>query len=804
MWEGTFFKEIRSAAKSLGRRPSFAAVGIAVLALGIGVTSAMFALVDAALLRPLPYARGLVQITGLPTFSSNPAGGTSLPWANWAEHSPALEDISVWAQGTVNLTGITRPHQCAAAEVSGRFFAALGIVALHGRLLSQEDGRLGRPNVVVLSTRLWSEYFHSDSRAIGKVVLLSGRPYVVVGVAPSFLHLPRGVQLWVPYPRDAHNDILTESHGLSVLARVKSVSTLAEARREVAEAARSFSLSMRFTFNAEVTPLRASLVGSTNRDALLMLLCSVGAVLLICCGNVGGLLLVRAISRTKEFAIRSALGAGRTRLVVGALAESAVLAALGGICGLILGCWLIWLLWPIAKAELPFLGPVGLDFRVAAFALTVTIIAGLVSGVYPAIQLSRSDLNQALKLSFPTRTGRGIVSMSRAMDRLVIGQIALALVLLIGAGLLVGSLVRLAIANPGFEPAEVVTTKLMLAESRYSSPEARYLFYQALISRAKALPGVLDAGVVSNLPLSDEAPFVRGVILGGGAEFSPLSGPFVRYVVASPGYFRSMGIPLLAGRLPGHQGRIGSQYCVLVNAALAHQFWPGRNAVGERIRLAGDPSAPPVTVAGVVSNVRQEGLASRPQPEIYVSLREDPSSVCFLVVRTRGRLEAVVSSLRAIIRAVDPAEPPGSFVPMAELVSRAEGTARFRAMLLSSFAGLALLLAVVGLYGMMSYSIAHHSHDIAVRMALGATRADVLRVSLGQGLRLICIGVFIGILVSVALTRVLSSVLYGISALDPRTFGAAVVALVSTGFLAAYVPARRATRVDPASALREE
>jgi putative ABC transport system permease protein len=686
--------------------------------------------------------------------------------------------------------------------VSADLFPTLGVQPALGRAFSAEEDKAGAEPVVVLGHGLWQRRFGGDPGVVGKPLVVAGQPMTVIGVMPAGFEFQQGRDLWLPL---AQNPIVGRGgrmvRFLSVVGRLAPGATVEGARAEVAEIARRLAEQhpeANTGLGATIVPLHEQVVGKV-RPAFLMLLAAVGFVVLIACANVANLLLTRASARQREIAVRLAMGASRWRVARQLLTESLLLAALGGVAGLLLAIWGVDLLLALAPANLPRVAEVGIDARVLAATALVTLSTGLIFGLAPALQGMRLDLTRALKDGERGADGSG----RRLRSLLVVSEIAVALTLLIGSGLLVRSLVRVVNEDPGFDTERVLTVSLILPSPKYDERQARAAYWERLEGELASLPGVEAVGAVTRLPLLSgditSALTVEGRAVAAGEE------PEVDFRRASAGYFATMGIPLLDGRaLTDADGRSEQAFGV-VNEAMASRFWPGESAVGKRVKLGPNPDQQDwITVAGVVGNVRHSALDVAPRPEVYLNYHTSPLSSPIVVVKASGDPAGVAAAVRARVREVDAEVPVFNVSTTGELASRSVAQRRFSTVLLGAFAAVALAMAVLGLYGVMSYTVVRQTREFGIRMALGAEARDVVGLVLRRSLRIAVAGVAAGLVASLALSRLVSGLLYGVSATDGWTYVAMASLLAVTAIAASLVPAWRASRVDPAVALRYE
>ncbi len=804
----TLWQDLRYGARMLTRNPGFTAVAVLTLALGIGANTALFSVIDAVLLRPLPYADSDELVVVWESHDGE-RNSISIPnFDDWRDQNRVFSHIALFRGRNYNLTGTDQPERLRAGVASGSFFRLLGVEPLLGRAFQPKDDRAGAERVVVLSYGLWHRRFASDPAVVGQAITLDGDLHTVIGVMPPGFRHPDidRAQMWLPVSFDTQYMLARESrgnHSYQAVARLAPGVSLPQARAEMQTIARRLEQDhpdSNTGTGALVFPLLEELVENV-RPALLVLLAGVGLVLLIACANLTNLLLARAAGREKEIAIRAALGAGRTRLLRQLLTESLLLAVLGGLLGVLLALWGVDLLVRLAPGNIPRLEQVGINAPVLGFTLLLSLATGLFFGLAPALQSSRPDLHHSLKEGGRTSAAAG---RRRLRSLLVVAEVALSLMLLIGAGLLLRSFVRLLDVNLGFQPANVLTARVSLPDAAYPEDEDVAAFQQEVLRRLESLPGVHSAGLVTPLPLSG-AQIAVGITIEGKPEPPPGEGPYARFRSVGGDYFRTLGIPLLRGRAFTSADTQAAPRVAVINQTLARLNWPGEDPLGKRVAI-GDPAegAPWRTVVGLVPDVKYRSLEHEPEPEMYVPGAQSPMDWIYFVVRTEGDPVSLAPALRQQIASLDPNLPVFAVGTLEQLVTRSVGQRRFTMLLLGSFAALALLLAVVGIYGVMSYAVSRRTHEIGIRVALGAQRDDILKLVGGQGMALALLGVGLGLAGAFAVTRFLSSLLFGITPTDPLTFAGVAFVLAAVALLACYLPARRATRVDPMVALRYE
>jgi putative ABC transport system permease protein len=795
------FKDLRYGFRMLRRRPGFTAVAVMTLALGIGANSAIFSVVNAVLLRPLPYPQPerLVSL-----YESLPQGGTGSVSApnllDWRAQSDVFKGIAAYQYGDFNLQEEQQPVRAVGVYVSPDFFDVLGATPQAGRAFLEGEDKDGSQRVVVLSDKLWRRAYGADPSLVGRDILLGGEKYTVVGVMPPSAQFPSpSAELWAPLVFSDGQLASRGQHAFSTLARLKDGVSLEQAREQMSAIGRI--LEKQYPAQQEGRGVTLSLVEEEAvqfvRPALLILLGAVGFVLLIACTNVANLLLARAASRRKEVAIRSALGAGRWRLVRQFLTESVLLSLIGGAAGLVVAKWAVRALSTLAAGYLSRAGEVSLDWRVVAFTTALSVITGVAAGLAPALHVSRADVQETLKESGNAGSSARGTWMRSA---LAVAEVASALVLLVGAGLLVKSFLRLQQVETGVRPENVLTMRVSLPQARYDTTEKSALFYREVLGRVEALPGVRAAGVINMLPLQRYGS--NGEIqVEGRDQLPPGKVPLTEYRLASAGYFQALGIPLLRGRLFDAGDERDTARNVVVSQTLARTFFPEGEAVGKRIK-AGGPDW--WTIVGVAGDVRQSGLAQPSRPELYFPYTAYRGDGMTLVLKADSDPSDLTAAVRREVQSVDPNQPVYNVRTMREVIDLSISNSRLNMTLLSIFAGLATLLSVVGIYSVMSYLVTQHTREIGIRVALGASPANILRLVIGQGLWLTLAGIALGALAAFGLTRLMSSLLYGVEGTDPATYALVSALLLLVALAACYVPARRATKVDPLVALRYE
>jgi putative ABC transport system permease protein len=807
---GRLVQDLRYAARTLRSSPGFTAVVLATVALGIGANTAIFSVINAVLLRPLPYAKPERLVAAYQTqpgqgITSN--GVSYLNFSDWKAQSRSFDGLGAIRMHDFTLTGQGEPMLVAAGTVTSNVFGILGSAPLLGRgLLPSDDAPEASP-VAVLTEKLWRERFGADPAVAGKTVHLDQRPFTIVGVMPAIFKTPPNAppaELWTPLSKDPVFEDLRQRRGghyLTIVGRLKGGVPTARAQAELATVAQELARQYpreNEGWGVRLVPLSESFVAGV-RTALLLLLGAVGFVFLIACANVANLLLTRTSARAREFAIRTALGAGRSTLVRQALTECLLLGLAGGALGVALALAAMGALRAWLPPDLPRVGEIGIDARVLGFSFLASLAAAAVFGIAPALQASGSGLAGAL------REGSAGAGESRGKRRLrnliVAAETAFAFVLLVGAGLLAKSFVRLQSVPLGFDPSRVLTAGMSLPRTQYTKPEEWLGFYTTLVERLASKPGVESVSASLPLPLYG-AGLNFAFKIEGQAE-SPGADLSANYTAATPGYFRVLGIRLLQGRLLTEQDTAQSPKVCLISQTFARRHFAGADPIGKRL-VFGFKESVSREIVGVVADVRRDGLGVVSRPEMYVPFIQEPWWAAYVVIRTSGDPMRLAAVLRGEVRALDPSLPIEGVQPMSQIVSESVAEPRFRTTLLGLFGGLALVLAIIGTYGVISYSVGRRKREVGIRLALGAAPGDVLRLVLAEGLALTGAGLAAGLLGAAALTRSLASLLFDVGRLDPATYAAAALALAAAGLLASWVPARRAMRVDPVRTLREE
>jgi putative ABC transport system permease protein len=817
------WQDLRFGARMLMKKPSVTLIATITLALGIGANTAIFSVVNAVLLKPLPFSASDRLMAIGQNEPSNRAALSNFSFPNIADvqaQSKTFEQLAAYYNSNFTLTGEREARLLRGTIVTADLFPLLGASPALGRAFRPEEdkaggGSEGRP--AILSWECWQQQFAGDPTVVGRAINLNNTSFIVVGIMPEGFRFPiqaQPTEVWVSTAIDYERmigpiKIMTERgyRGWRMIGRLKPGVTLDQAQAEADVIAAN--LAARFPgenkdLGIRIKPLLESMVGN-QRSTLLLLLGVVGFVLLIACANVANLLLERAISRRREINVRLALGAGRWRIVRQLLTESLLLAGLGGAGGMMLAVWGTNLIVALSPEGITRIAETGLDARVLAFTVLVTLTTGVVFGVAPALIISKTNLVEALKEG--GRNATGSIYTNRTRSLLAVVEIALALVLLVGAGLLIQSLVRLQQVAVGFDPHNILTFNVAMPVDRTTSPSQIADFYRQLTERLKALPGVVNASVVFQLPLGESSGTTKVEIEGQPMEPAKRTSAIIHSV--GPEYFRTMGIPLVRGREYTERDNLNSSPVLIISEALARKHFPSEDPIGKR--MSPGFTTVPITgengmreIIGVVADVKHQNLRGPAQPEFYFAQAQMPMSTMTVVIRTAANPRALVNAARGAVQALDRNAPVYSVRTIEELLGRSVATPRFNTLLLVLFAGVALILTAVGLYGVISCSVLQSTHEIGIRLALGAQTSDVLKLVVGQGMLLTLVGVMIGLAAAYGLTRLMSNLLYGVGATDPWTFAGATALVAGIAFIACYLPARRATKVDPMIALRCE
>jgi len=810
-------QDLRFALRQLRKSPGFTAVAVVTLALGIGANTAIFSVVNAVLLRPLafPDANRLVRVWHVPPAKSFPGmtkfAVSAANYTDWQSQNHVFEQMAICAYRSYNLTGGGKPEQVEANAVSSGFFSALGVQPILGRVLSPDEDQPGRSNVVVLSYRFWQQHFGANSDVVGRALSLDGQNYLVVGVMPAGFRFPDYAQMWTPMAWTDKERAVRGEHHYTVIARLKPGVGLQHAQAEMNTISRRLEQLYPEDdkdWGAVVLALREDLVNDV-RPALLVLLGAVAFVLLIACVNVANLALARTFSRQKEIAIRAALGASSGRVLRQILSESVLLALVGGALGLAYAHFGVRLIMAFLADKLPRSTEVGLDWKVLAFTAVVSVLTGILAGVLPAWRLAKADLNEALKQGLGRTDADSGGHRTRSI--LVVSEVALSLMLLIGAGLMIRSFSRLRGLRPGFDSHNVLTMTVSLPRNKFPLPEQQISFFEQVLERVRALPGVESAGVIDDIPLSGNGSH-QPIALEGRPVVPMSEQPEVDVRLVTVGYLSALRIPVLRGRDFSAADVAGRPAAVLISQSLARRFWPNQDPIGKRLTMTFFPDAVR-EVVGVVGDTKLDSLdETRPAETLYMPL--DQVSVpalggwnsfpMSLVVRSASNPSDLASAVSNAVHEVDRETPLLGILSMDDRVADSLSPQRFNTLLLVAFAGLAVLLTAVGIYSVLSYSVKRRVSEIGIRLALGAQLGDVVRMVVVEGMKPTLLGVLLGLAGALVLGRALSSLIYGVTPTDPLTFGTVAILLAGIALFASVIPAYRATKVDPLVALRYE
>jgi predicted permease len=815
-------QDFRYAIRMLFKSPGFAAAAIIVLALGIGANTAIFSVVNAVLLRPLPFheSGNLVQIWHTPPAKSFPGmkyfAVAPANYLDWERDNHVFEKMALYSWGSFTLTGNGQPESVTGRRVTSGFFSVLNAEPMLGRFFSPDEDQTGHDRVAVLNENFWRAHLGSDPAVVGKTLTLDGQAYTVIGVLPSKYQYPiisesdTPISLWTPLALTDKDRTVRSEHHYSTIARLKPGVTLQQAQAEMDNISKRLAEQYPGDDNgwgAAVLPMREEIVGDV-RPSLLVLLGAVALVLLIACANVANLVLARTLSRSKEIAIRSALGASRTKLLQQIVAETVLLSVIGGALGLLVAHFGIKVIVHFLASTLPQLAEIRLDASVLAFTLLVSVLTGLIAGIVPALRSTKTDLNQALKQGLDRTSSDSGGSGTR--KALVISEVALSLMLLIGAGLMIRSLWFLRSVDTGFDRHKLLTLSVAVSSTQFPLPSQEATFFKEVLDRVRALPGVESAGAVDDLPLSGGSH--QPIAVEGQPVQSLSDQPEVGVRAVTPGYLETMRIPLLRGHLIAESDAGGSSGAIVISDSLAKKFWPNEDAIGKRLTLSFFPKQKR-EVVGVVGDVKLESLNERePPPTLYVPVSQlSESSVgawhsfpLSLVVRSERSPDTLINEIGSVVHGLNADTPIRDVHTMDDLAEESLGQSRFTMMLLGSFAGLALFLAAIGIYSVLAYNVRRRGREIGIRMALGAQISDVLKLVVMDAMQPTVIGLVIGIVGALALRRVLSTMIYGVTAADPMTFAAVSAILASVAIAATLVPAYRAVRVEPVKTLRDE
>jgi putative ABC transport system permease protein len=831
----SLLQDLRFGLRMVIKNPIFTLIAVVTLALGIGANTAIFSVVDAVLLRPLPYpeANRLVFLWSTMPSQGGSIGGSAWPdYEGWRDRNQVFDGLAAFYSGDFNLSSAGSPPELIqGAYITSNLFRVLKVSPSVGRLFTGEEEQFGRHHVVLLSYGLWQRRFAADQNIAGRDIKLGGKTYVVVGVMPEgmpfFDNLPE-VELWTPMafaPKD--NQATRNNYFINLVGRLKPGVTLEQAQQDSNIIAKSMygETSGLAVVSPLVVPLQEQIAGD-SRTGLLVLLGAVAFVLLVACVNVANLLLARASARQKELAVRASLGASRARIVRQGIIECLPLGLVGGLFGLLLAIWGIDLLTSLLPASLPRGNPISVNGRVLLFTFALTLLTVLIFGLLPALQAAKADVLESLNEG--GRSGIGSGKQSRTRRILVITEVALALVLLVASGLMVRSFIKLRQVNVGFTERNVLTLRVPLPEAKYPEPQtaddphepAGLFFYEQLLERVRTLPGVKSAAAGTLLPLGAGQGWGKFLSIEGRAADSMDKVPLIRFALVSPDYFQTLGIALRQGRPFTADDKGNSQQVAIINETLARQFFPNENPIGKTLWM-GPPEnlMPPEAlravgrfprrlIVGVVPDVKGGSLNQPTRPLVYAPLtqyrREGWNNSLMIAVQTSTPPEALISAIREQVRGLDPDQPITSVSTIDQLQSRTLSEAKFSLLLFGLFAGLGLLLAAIGIYGVMATTVTQRTHEFGLRMALGAQSRDVLKLVIGEGMLLVVIGIGIGLLSAIALTRLMTTLLFGVSPTDPITLTVITLVIAAVALFACYVPGRRATKVDPMVALRYE
>jgi len=809
-------RSLKFALRHLAKSPGFTSVAVIIMALGIGANTAIFSVVHSVLMEPLPFSQPdrLVRLWHVPPQSSFPGvtrfAISAANFLDWQKQNTVFEGMALYTGGGYDITGQGKPQSIRAGKVTANFFSVLGVQPIHGRVFTPAEDQPGKDHELVLTYKLWQSRFASDPKAVGRTITIDGTPYVIVGIMGPKMVLPDWAEVWVPMGMTAQEAAVRGEHHFLSIARLKPGVTVEQAQAEMNTVSQRLAQAYPTDdkgWGASVSLLRDDMVGDV-RPALLMMLGAVAFVLLIACANVANLLFARTFARRKEIAIRSALGANRARVVLPLLLESVLISLAGGAVGLITAHYGIELLLKFFADKLPRMGAIGLNGPVLLFTLGLSLLTGLLAGLLPALNMTRGDVNEALKQGLGRTDADG--GSGKTRSALVVIEVAASLVLLIGAGLMVRSLWNLQNENPGFDPHNVLTASLEVPRGQFTTPLQESQFFSEVLARIRALPGVVSAGAVDSLPL--EGGSNQPVAVEGKPVLPMAEQPEVSVRVIEPSYFQSMRIPLLEGRDVANSDTAAAPAVVVVSKALARQFWGDESPIGKHLTLTFAPDKVR-TVVGVVGDVRQNGLDdSSGIPSLYWPAAQVGNSAMraweafgmTLVVRTSTNPESLGPALTAAVSQVNGNIPVDQVMSLEAFVDSTLTQHSFNMQLLTIFGALALLLCAIGIYSVLAYSVKRRMREIGLRMAFGAKMRDVAVLMIVQGLKPTFIGIGLGLAVAFALSRVVSSIVYGVSARDFTTFAVVTVVLIVVSFAASVIPALRATRIDPLAVLREE
>jgi putative ABC transport system permease protein len=802
---GSLAHDLRYGIRTLWKNPGFSFVAMLALALGIGANTAIFSVVNALLLRPLPYAQPdqIVMVWETNTRGARQNVISPADYLDWKAQNHVFESMSPVLPQLDILTGAGEPDEIPGFAVAASFFPLLGVAPELGRNFTSEEDKPGGPRVVVISHLLWSTRFGSNPDIIGQSIALDSDKYTIIGILPArFRWLNRASDFWVPLQLNtSRNYRVGSGRYMQAVARLRPGTSMQRAQSEMSAIAKRLEQEhpeFNTGWGVNLVKVRDQIAGDI-RAPLLVLLCSVGVVLLIACANVANLLLARAAARQREIAIRTSLGASRMRVVRQLLTESVLLAVAAGLVGLLLAFWGIDLLVALSPRNLRLRDQISPDYLVMAFTAALSLATGVIFGLVPALAASRTDLNNSLKQGSRTNSGLG---SHRVRGVLVVAEMGLSLVLLVGAGLLIRSFGRLESVNPGFSAEQVLTARVSLPGSKYRDPAQKIAFFEQALAKIRSIPGVQSAGANAFLPLTG---LIAGTRFTMDDRPAPPKGqePVTNVSVVDPEYFTAMQVPLRQGRPFSAHDNASAPRVYIVSESFARNNWPDGSALGQHIRVAmGDKV--PGEIVGVVGDVHHEGLDKNARQTVYYAHPQLPYGVMTFVIRTTLQPASLANTVVGVVHSIDPEQPVGEIQPMDNVLAESIARSRFTMLLLAVFAGIAITLAAVGIYGVISYSVTQRTQEIGLRMALGAERRDVLRLVLSQGLHLIAAGLLLGLAGSFLVTRLISSLLFDVSPTDPATFAGVALLLAMVALVATLIPALRATRVDPMVALRYE
>lgn len=807
----TLLRDIRYGIRFFLRNAAFSAVAVMVLALGIGATSAIFSVINSVLLKELPFKdpAHLVSIYGSQTQLTK-APVSAADYYDWKTRSQAFDGMSFFAAyGAQNLSGTDHAEQLRSVFVSADLFSTLGVQPMIGRNFLPDEDKPDHFRVVLLNHGLWQRRFGGDRNLVGKSIKLDGLDYTVVGImGPGFqfplvgADFPFPADLWVPLPMTPKRASDRNTNYLGIIGRLRPGVTIEKAQIEMGIIAKNMEQQYPATNTGDrilLVPYREDVIGK-SRVTLFILFGTVVLVLLIACANIANLLLARAATRKKEMAIRTALGVSRGQLIRQLLTESMILSFIGGAVGLLIGTVGTRFLVMLSPENIPRLKETTLDFSVLFFTFAVSVLTGIIFGLAPALQLLKSDLNESL--SEGDRGGSSGMSHAKARSSLIVIEVAMALVLLISSGLMIKSFVELLLVKPGMNPTNLLTVELSLPSKKYPDTQTQNTFFKTVVERTKNLPGVETVGGTSILPLTGSSSTIFS-IEGQPAPPENLL-PWAGLCFVTPNYFRTMDIPLIKGRDFTDRDDENSPDVVVINEMMAKKNWPNTDPIGQRIKIRYGTGTFTREIVGIVGNIRHLGLDQDAQPEMYMPIYQYPENFMFLVARTKSNPMSLSKAIQDEVAAIDKDQPVANIKTMQNIFSSSVAPRRFSMLLITIFACLALALSSAGIYSVISYSVAQRNHELGIRMALGASSKDVLKLILGQGFKLVVIGTIIGLIGAFVLTRLLQSMLFNVSTTDPVIFVAISFVLICFALLASYIPARRATKVDPMVALRHE